>query len=677
MNRRLIISLLMLVSAVSSLVAAPYFEGSMRITFRDSVRGRDIPVTIIYPADGASGVSKPLVGTSTNTIPTFKVVVMGHGHQMPVTAYRSFATNICSNFQNTIVILPESGAELFPNHGDFAADMVSCVRYLQRENLRVGSIWYGHVSPTTIVAGHSMGGGAAFLAARTIEQDADLVLASVIALAPAETNPSSKQAARSVTAPTLVLAGGRDCVTPLAGTVQPIYDSVSSTCKDLALIPGGSHCQFADDNAACSLGEFTCRATIARPTQFERTFAYVNMMLRGSDSVSLPIMDTQIQTSLTALTERDIQVTAREGCIGDTIVFTTTTTNPYLQWQPGNKDGAQYTLIIRDTITRVSLVNTQCFGQTIANITIRGWLKPTIDIVGPLEICPDGSVVAQARATNATRIVWSTGEEADSIRIRSAGSYTATAIGRGGCQQSASITVTQLVVPPIPVDMQGDTVFCNGLGSVQLLIRPDAQRYERVEWSTGTIGPTLRITEPGEYTLFARVIPRDPNDCLAFSDTVHLTIRSIDAPVPKLTFQRDTLWSTPGESYLWSVDGIEIQGWRERYLVPTTTGMYRVRVGYDTRGACTNQSESFDVRLTSVRERRRSDVYRVEVVVGAVRVTGLAPLEGVRLVSLLGTPVASGFADQNGQLDLPVNVPTGIYVVAPDSRLAKLVLLQR
>lgn len=667
----------MLVSAGSSLIAASYFEGSMRITFRDSARGRDIPATIIYPADGASGVGKPLVGTSTNAIPTFNVVVMGHGYQMPVTAYRSLATNICSNFQNTIVILPESGAELFPNHGDFAADMVSCVKYLQHENLRAGSMWYEHVSPTTTVAGHSMGGGAAFLAARTIEQDGDLVLTSVIAFAPAETNPSAKQAARGVSAPTLILAGGRDCVTPLAGTVQPIYDSVSSACKILAVIPGASHCQFADDNAACSLGEFTCRATISRAVQFERAFAYVNMMLRGTDSVALPIMDTQIQTSLMPIVDRDIQATARHGCIGDTIILTTTSTNPYLRWQPGNKDGAEFRFIIRDTLTTISLVNTQCFGQTSASATIRGWHKPAIESIPPLEICPGGSVMLRARTTHAARIVWSTGEEGDSIRVRAPGTYTATAIGQGGCQQAVTATVTQVAVPRIPIDTHGDTLFCNGVGSVQLVVRLDAQRYERVEWSTGVVDPILRITEPGTYTLFARIVPRDPDDCVAFTDTVRLTILSLEAPVPMLMYERDTLWSTLGASYLWSIDNTLLQGWHERYLVPRSSGMYRVRVAYDARGACTSQSEPVDVRLTSVRDHGRSDVYRVEVEVGAVRVTGLAPLEGVRLVSLLGTPIAAGFADHNGGLELRVNVPSGIYVVAPDSRRAQPVLLRR
>jgi hypothetical protein len=229
----------------------------------------------------------------------------------------------------------------------------------------------------------------------------------------------------------------------------------------------------------------------------------------------------------------------------------------------------------------------------------------------------------------------------------------------------------------MPIEIQGDTVFCDGVGLVQLSVRLDAQRYERVEWSTGVVDAMLRITEPGTYTLFARIVPRDPNDCVAFTDTVRLTILSFEAPVPMLTYERDTLWSTLGASYLWSIDNTQLQGWQERYLVPRSSGMYRVRVGYNTRGDCTNQSEPFDVRLTSVRERGRSDVYRVEVAGGAVRVTGLAPLEGVRLVSLLGTPVAAGFADQNGRLDLLVNDPTGIYVVAPDSRLAQPVLFQR
>ncbi|MBU3742428.1 MAG: hypothetical protein FGM24_09120, partial [Candidatus Kapabacteria bacterium] len=256
------------------LSAAPYHEGKVRLTFRDSVRGRDIPVTIIYPAD-STGTNTPLVVTSTNSTPTFGVLVMGHGYQMPVTAYASFASNICMQTSNYIVVLPETGSGLFPSHAEFAADMISCLTYMQRENARTGSMWKGHVANDNVIAGHSMGGGSAFLAAKTVLQRNDLTLTAVIALAPAETNPSSKAAAASVNVPTLILAGGVDCVTPLAGTVQPIYDSLPGPCKILAVIPGASHCQFADNNSTCSLGELNCRATIPRAAQFDRCWSYI------------------------------------------------------------------------------------------------------------------------------------------------------------------------------------------------------------------------------------------------------------------------------------------------------------------------------------------------------------------------------------------------------------------
>ncbi|MFM8473801.1 MAG: hypothetical protein ACKOBV_09830, partial [Candidatus Kapaibacterium sp.] len=75
-----IVSVLVLVfglCASTTMVAG--FEGRMRVTVRDSVRSKNIPVTIIYASDLESGDNKPLVGTSTNTVPDFSVVVMGHG----------------------------------------------------------------------------------------------------------------------------------------------------------------------------------------------------------------------------------------------------------------------------------------------------------------------------------------------------------------------------------------------------------------------------------------------------------------------------------------------------------------------------------------------------------------------------------------------------------------------
>ena len=54
------------------------------------------------------------------------------------------------------------------------------------------------------------------------------------------------------------IAGANDCVAPPVQHQLPMYDALASTCKTYVTITGGSHCQFANANTNCSLGELTC-----------------------------------------------------------------------------------------------------------------------------------------------------------------------------------------------------------------------------------------------------------------------------------------------------------------------------------------------------------------------------------------------------------------------------------
>lgn len=93
--QQIILALALLFAGVAgsaiNVLSAPYYEGRIRITVRDTARNKDVPITIIYPADSSSGDNRPLVGTGINVIPTFGVVVVGHGYQMPVSSCLLYA----------------------------------------------------------------------------------------------------------------------------------------------------------------------------------------------------------------------------------------------------------------------------------------------------------------------------------------------------------------------------------------------------------------------------------------------------------------------------------------------------------------------------------------------------------------------------------------------------------
>lgn len=591
--------------AGNSPVWAQYFEGKMRLTIRDSARNKDIPITIIYPADSSSGDNRPLVGTGTKSIPTFRVFIMGHGYQMPVTAYKSLATNICQNVGSYIVVLPETGSGLFPNHGDFALDMVAAGAYMQREHIRQGSLWNGHVADNTVMAGHSMGGGAAFLAAKEVIQKRSFNLNAVIGLAPAETNPSSSAAAAFVTCPTLILAGGVDCVTPLAGTVQPIYNNVASLCKTLATIPGASHCQFADANSACNLGELNCKATISRDAQFARSWQYINLLLRRSDGFASQIGDTEIQTTIHSIEARDIAVSRTQACAGDTIrcAYSGNATN--LLWLPDSVRGATYSFVARSGTHRISLINTTCFGTTSIDTTVNVYDRPTVRIEGPSALCPSDSIVLRAVTNSAPgniiNVRWSTGDTSNSVVVRQPGIYTVRATSERGCgDASVSYAVDLVTTPNVSIRIIGDTVSCGELKPLEARLVGDLDLVKEVRWNNGDTARRISIATPGAYTLYATMRMRADAGCDVQSDTLEFTLRHIEPTKPVVSSRNDTLWSTEAQTYAWMMDGSTIPGAADRWHVPSASGLYTVETTQARDFGCSAISDPLQVTLSSV-----------------------------------------------------------------------------
>jgi predicted dienelactone hydrolase len=235
-------------------MAQPFAIGERTITFYDAGRDRDVPAVVRYPAVTAGANAAVADGA-------FPVLVVGHGFVMTTAAYG----NITDHFVplGYIVALPTTEGGFSPNHGTFGADLAFLAQAFQDAGATSGDAFEGHVLPATALMGHSMGGGAAMLAA------ANNTVQAVVLLAPAETNPSAVAAAAQVQVPTLVFAASEDCVTPIAAHQGPMYAALGSPCKAFVNIQGGGHCYFANDNFNCSFGEFTCGPdlTISREEQ--------------------------------------------------------------------------------------------------------------------------------------------------------------------------------------------------------------------------------------------------------------------------------------------------------------------------------------------------------------------------------------------------------------------------
>jgi dienelactone hydrolase len=100
------------------------------------------------------------------------------------------------------------------------------------------------------IMGHSMGGGAAFLATAGNNS-----VHALVALAPYNTRTSAFDAAAATAVPTLIFSGSNDCITPSEEEHLPMYERSSSSLKTFILIHGGNHCYMGVSFDKCVIGE--------------------------------------------------------------------------------------------------------------------------------------------------------------------------------------------------------------------------------------------------------------------------------------------------------------------------------------------------------------------------------------------------------------------------------------
>ena len=249
-----------LILSVCWISAQPYSTGHTTITFTDPARNnRQVPTEIYYPAL-STGDDVPVATTGGK----FPVISFGHGFLMSWDAYENIWNMLVPS--GYIVALPKTEGTASPSHAAFAADLAFVIHSVTALSNNNVSIFYDRVDTMSCLMGHSMGGGAALLAAANNNQ-----IKATATLAPAETNPSAIQASGSVSAPSLVIAGGNDCVTPISTNQQPMYENLSSPCKIFLEINGASHCQMADNNFICSIGESTCQPAPAISPSVQHT----------------------------------------------------------------------------------------------------------------------------------------------------------------------------------------------------------------------------------------------------------------------------------------------------------------------------------------------------------------------------------------------------------------------
>lgn len=271
------------------LAAQPFAVGTRDDAFFDADRGRTVDCRVYHPAV-AAGENVDLAEGQ------FPVLAVGHGFVMTVNAYEYLGVHYAE--QGYIVVLPTTEGGFAPDHAAFGADLAFLGEAFIAAGADEASVYFGHVEPSIVLMGHSMGGGAAFLGAAAAP-----LIKALVTLAPAETSPSAVAAAGSVSVPALVFAASEDCVTPIADHQGPMYDALASSCKAFVNITGGGHCYFGDASLTCSFGELTCGPdlTISREEQHavvtDLTDLWLRLHVREEDAAWAPLLDSLSATN--------------------------------------------------------------------------------------------------------------------------------------------------------------------------------------------------------------------------------------------------------------------------------------------------------------------------------------------------------------------------------------------
>lgn len=251
----------------------PYLAGVRTVTVtRTSPGGGTFSAKLFYPAIAA--------GTDTALDPAgapYPVVSFGHGFLQPVSQYQSTLGHLASH--GVIVIASESNTGLAPSHTQLAQDLRDSLTWVEQESAASGAFLSGAADATRCgLAGHSMGGGCAILAAAAEGPR----LRAVAPLAPAETSTSAISAMGLVEAPIALITGTQDTIVPTAGHGQPMYANGRAP-KQLLSIVGGFHCGFTDAGFL-----FCDSGSISRAQQLAVTrgllTSWFNLHLRGEQS---------------------------------------------------------------------------------------------------------------------------------------------------------------------------------------------------------------------------------------------------------------------------------------------------------------------------------------------------------------------------------------------------------
>ena len=243
-------------------------------------------------------------------------------------------------------------------------------------------------------------------------------------------------------------------------------------------------------------------------------------------------------------------------------------------WSTG-QDMQEITVSDPGVISLMVIDSNGCEGSSI--VILDALPIPTVSISGDNIFCT-GSTTTLDAGTGFTHYLWSDSSSAQQLDISIPGNYAVEVTDDNGCTATASIDITENVLPTISIS--GDDSFCAG-GMASLDAGAGFNSYA---WSDGSIGQILDVTQGGTYS----VEVTDANNC---SNTAQFVVTENTLPQPQiagsLSFCPGSVTILDGGSdyvnYVWT------GGTTNQTVEVNTAGIYELTV-IDTNGCIGNTS---------------------------------------------------------------------------------------
>ena len=166
-------------------------------------------------------------------------------------------------------------------------------------------------------------------------------------------------------------------------------------------------------------------------------------------------------------------------------------------------------------------------APVVVTVTNSQTLNVTAD--GPLSLCQGQDVVLTADP-GFSNYTWSNGQSGQSITVTTAGSYTVSAQGTGGCDAVSSAQVVTISPPfSVAITPSGTVTLCQGQ-SATLTAQAGFSNYV---WSNNSTGQTLEVTSAGGYSVSAQ----NASGCTGTSQIVFVEV----SPAPMAMFSYEQL----------------------------------------------------------------------------------------------------------------------------------------